>query len=103
MHGGIISYIICYPLYKIVGALGTYIILLAFSIIAVILIFDITLYDLGIKAYNKGEKIRNNRNKKIKEREKNEEKKTRENFINIVEKDENEQRTKMKKKLFYLE
>ena len=100
MHGGIISYLICYPLYKIVGVLGTYIILLAFSIIAVILIFDITLYDLGIKAYNKGEKIRNNRNKKIKEREKNEEKKTRENFINIVEKDESEQRSQNEKEAF---
>lgn len=68
MHGGIISYLICYPFYKIVGVLGTYIILLAFSIIAVILIFDITLYDLGLKAYNKGEKIRNNRSQKVKEK-----------------------------------
>ena len=100
MHGGIISYLICYPLYKIVGVLGTYIILLAFSIIAVILIFDITLYDLGIKAYNKGEKIRNNRNKKIKEREKDSEKRTRENFINIVEKDENEQKSQNEKEAF---
>ncbi|MCE5220486.1 MAG: DNA translocase FtsK [Clostridium sp.] len=101
MHGGIISYLICYPLYKIVGVLGTYIILLAFSIIAVILIFDITLYDLGIKAYNKGEKIRNNRknrNKKVKE--KNEERKTRENFINIVEKNENEQKRHNEKEAF---
>ena len=100
MHGGIISYLIFYPLYKIVGVLGTYIILLAFSIIAVILIFDITLYDLGIKAYNKGEKIRNNRNKKIKEREKDSEKRTRENFINIVEKDENEQKSQNEKEAF---
>ena len=74
MHGGILSYFICYPLYKAVGALGTYIILLAFSIIAIILIFDITLYDLGIKAYNKSEEIRNSRNKKIKEREQNQQK-----------------------------
>ena len=100
IHGGIISYLICYPLYKMVGVLGTYIILLAFSIIAIILIFDITLYDLGIKAYNKGEKIRNNRNKKVKEREKNLEKKTRENFINIVEKDESEEKNKIEKEAF---
>jgi len=100
VHGGIISYLICYPLYKMVGVLGTYIILLAFSIIAIILIFDITLYDLGIKAYNKGEKIRNNRNKKVKEREKNSEKKTRENFINIVEKDESEEKNKIEKEAF---
>lgn len=100
MHGGILSYFICYPLYKAVGALGTYIILLAFSIIAIILIFDITLYDLGLKAYNKGEKIRNNRSKKIKEREQNQQKRERENFINIVEKDENGQRTENEKEAF---
>ena len=98
MHGGIISYLICYPLYKIVGVIGTYIILLAFSVISTILIFDITLYDLGIKAYNKSEKIRNNRNKKVKE--KNEEQKTRENFINIVEKDESKQRNQNEKEAF---
>ena len=100
MHGGIISYLICYPFYKIVGVLGTYIILLAFSIIAVILIFDITLYDLGLKAYNKGEKIRNNRSQKVKEKGRIEEQKTRENFINIVEKDENEQKNQNEKEAF---
>lgn len=100
MHGGILSYFICYPLYKAVGALGTYIILLAFSIIAIILIFDITLYDLGLKAYNKGEKIRNNRNKKIKEREQNQQKREQENFINIVEKGGNEQRAENEKEAF---
>ena len=100
MHGGIISYLICYPLYKAIGALGTYIILLAFSIIAVILVFDITLYDLGLKAYNKGEKIREKRNKKLKEREEIQEKQKRENFINIVEKDENEPKIQNEKEVF---
>ena len=38
IHGGVISYFICYPLYKMVGVLGTYIILLTFSIISIILI-----------------------------------------------------------------
>ncbi|OOM72233.1 DNA translocase SpoIIIE [Clostridium puniceum] len=100
MHGGILAYFICYPLYKAVGALGTYIILLAFSIIAIILIFDITLYDLGLKAYNKGEKMRNNRSKRIREREQNQEKRERENFINIVEKDESERVTQNEKEAF---
>lgn len=98
LHGGIISYLICYPLYKIVGILGTYIILFTFSIIAIILIFDITLYDLGIKIYNKGEKIRNNRNKKARER--NEQQRTRENFINIVEKDGSEEKSNNDKEAF---
>jgi len=105
--------LICYPLYKAVGALGTYIILLAFSIIAIILIFDITLYDLGLKAYSKGEKIRNNRIKKIKEKEQNQQKREQsqpkreqENFINIVEKDENEKEaflSKVNKKIKILD
>ena len=98
LHGGIISYLICYPLYKIVGVLGTYIILFTFSIIALILIFDITLYDLGIKVYNKGEKIRNNRSKKARER--NEQQRTRENFINIVEKSEDEEKKRNEKEVF---
>jgi S-DNA-T family DNA segregation ATPase FtsK/SpoIIIE len=100
MHGGIISYLICYPLYKAIGALGTYIILLACSIIAIILVFDITLYDLGLKAYNKSEKIRENRNKKLKEREEVQENQKRENFINIVEKDESEPKIQNEKEAF---
>ena len=98
IHGGILSYLICYPLYKIIGILGAYIVLLAFSIISIILIFDITLYDLGIKAFNKGEKIRNSRNKRA--REKNEEQRARESFINIVDKDENEQNSQSEKEAF---
>ncbi|WP_297425126.1 DNA translocase FtsK [Clostridium sp.] len=97
MHGGIISYLICYPLYKIIGVVGTYIVLLAFSLIAIIMIFDITLYDLGLKAYNKGEKIRNNRQRKM--REKSEERSSG-NFINIVEKDESEERNQKEKEAF---
>ncbi|WP_160690489.1 DNA translocase FtsK [Clostridium sp. C2-6-12] len=100
MHGGIISYLICYPLYKAIGALGAYIILLAFSIIAIILVFDITLYDLGLKAYNKSEKIRESRNKKLKEREEIQEKQKRENFINIVEKDESQPKIQNEKEAF---
>ncbi len=100
-HGGIISYLICYPLYKVVGVIGTYIILLAFSVIAVIFIFDITLYDLGLKAYNKGEKIRNIRNvrsKKVNER--NEQPRASENFINIVDKDEEDKKNQNEKEEF---
>ncbi|OOM13721.1 DNA translocase FtsK [Clostridium saccharobutylicum] len=89
IHGGIISYFICYPLYKLVGIVGTYIILFAFSIIAIILIFDITLYDIGLKAYNQKEKLRNNRKQKAWKKESNKLEKGHTNFINVVEKDEN--------------
>ncbi|WP_238915523.1 DNA translocase FtsK [Clostridium sp. YIM B02555] len=98
MHGGILSYIICYPLNKIIGALGTYVILLTFSIIAIILIFDITLYDLGLKAYNKGEELRNVRSKRIKE--KNEYQVADEEFINIVDNNENKDKIEDEKETF---
>ncbi|MDO5516217.1 MAG: DNA translocase FtsK 4TM domain-containing protein [Clostridium sp.] len=91
VHGGIISYLVCYPLYKLIGFLGTYIVLFSFSVISIILIFDITLYDLGLKAYNTTEKMKNNRRQRLRERDREREsqgiskgrKDT--NFINIVE------------------
>lgn len=96
MHGGILAYIICYPLNKIVGTLGTYVILLTFSVISIILIFDITLYDLGLKAYNKSECIRKNRSKKIKE--KNEKQKT--DYINIVDNNDQKEKVQSEKEIF---
>ena len=96
VHGGIVAYLICYPLYKLIGFVGTYIVLFSFSVISVILIFDITLYDLGIKAYSTTEKMKHNRKQRImereKERENNELPKGRKDtsFINIVEDEEPE-------------
>lgn len=87
IHGGIISYFICYPLYKFIGSLGSYILLFTFSIISIMLIFDINLYDLGIKAAHQGEKLK--RNRKTKEKNRNRELKESNNFINIVDKEEN--------------
>ncbi|HCW54311.1 MAG TPA: cell division protein FtsK, partial [Clostridium sp.] len=69
VHGGILSYLICYPLCRLIGFLGTYIVLFAFSVISIIFIFDITLYDLGVKAYNITEKMKNNRKQRIVEKE----------------------------------
>lgn len=98
INGGVISYFICYPVFKSVGALGTYIILLAFSIISATWILDITLYDLGLKAYNKGEKIRSRReNKEVKQEES---KRIRESFINIVEKDEDDNKKRDEREAF---
>lgn len=87
IHGGIISYFICYPLYKFIGSLGSYILLFTFSIISIMLIFDINLYDLGIKAAHQGEKLK--RNRKTKEKNRNRELKESNNFINIVDKEQN--------------
>lgn len=94
IHGGIISYFICYPLYKFIGSVGSYILLFTFSIISIILIFDITLYDLGIKVAYQGEKLKKSRKIKEKERKKNKEPKEISNFINIVDKEPNNQSEK---------
>jgi len=90
IHGGIFSYLICYPLYKFVGSVGSYILFFALSLIAVILIFDITLYDLGLTVASKSEQIKNNRKKKTikKEPVDNSNRKRESSFINIVDKDE---------------
>lgn len=87
IHGGIIAYFICYPLYKFIGSLGSYILLFTFSIISIMLIFDINLYDLGIKAAHQGEKLK--RNRKTKGKNRNRELKESNNFINIVDKEPN--------------
>ncbi len=52
IHGGFIGYLISYPLVKIFGFIGTYIIYISLLCVSSILIFDITLYDVYIKIKN---------------------------------------------------
>jgi S-DNA-T family DNA segregation ATPase FtsK/SpoIIIE len=49
MHGGIISFIIDIPLYKLFGSIGCFIIFTALYIIAFIMIWEISLHDFIIK------------------------------------------------------
>lgn len=99
IHGGIISYLVCYPLYRLLGFLGAYVILFTFSVISVTLIFDITLYDLGIKAYNTKEKIKTSRREKINNTSKIEKTRNRDSFINIVDKTESDDSEKSSREL----
>ena len=46
MHGGILSYLMCIPLYNLFGSTGCYIIFLAIYFVSFILISQITLYDV---------------------------------------------------------
>ncbi|WP_024614737.1 DNA translocase FtsK [Clostridium sp. Ade.TY] len=57
-NGGVIGYIFAYPLFKFLGAIGSYIVYISLSIIATILTFDITLHDLCKEVKNKGKKIK---------------------------------------------
>ncbi|NFO02763.1 DNA translocase FtsK [Clostridium botulinum] len=86
LHGGLIAYFICYPLYKFIGAIGTYILFFTLSAISLILIFDINLYDLVIVAKDKGKKIKSERN--VKSKPKKEVKVLDNTFVNVIEKDE---------------
>ncbi|WP_252226297.1 DNA translocase FtsK [Clostridium sp. ZBS2] len=86
LHGGLIAYFICYPLYRFMGAIGTYILFFTLSVISLILIFDINLYDLVIVAKDKGKKIKSERN--VKSKSKKDVKVLDNTFVNVVEKDE---------------
>jgi DNA segregation ATPase FtsK/SpoIIIE, S-DNA-T family len=48
-HGGLVSYLINEPLYKLLGMTGCYIIFISCYIVALILIFNIALYDIIIQ------------------------------------------------------
>lgn len=46
LHGGIVSYVITVPLYKLLGTLGCYISYFAIYVISIIVILDITIMDV---------------------------------------------------------
>ena len=84
-NGGIIGHIISYPLFKLFGFVGSLIVYIAFMIIAGVLTFNLSVFDLSEKANIKRREIVNNRkaSKPAKTREVDD-------FINIVDKDEKE-------------
>ncbi|MCY6483920.1 DNA translocase FtsK [Clostridium aestuarii] len=81
-HGGILSYLIDVPLYKLFGSIGTYIILVSIYIIALILIFQISLSDII-------HEFKINKNKEDQEEEEEEEplKEVKTNSKNVLIKD----------------
>lgn len=54
VHGGIISYIIAIPLFKLLGSVGCYIFYMALYIISIVIIFDITIIDVFSKFKSSG-------------------------------------------------
>ena len=52
-HGGIIGFLISIPLYKLFGSIGCYIIFLSLFIISMILVLEISLYDIASKIKTK--------------------------------------------------
>ncbi|WP_244833148.1 DNA translocase FtsK [Clostridium sp. BJN0001] len=95
LAGGIALYIICYPLIRLIGVVGMYIVIFTLSLISLLLIFDITLYDLSIKFESKGRSLKE-KNIKRKKNKKNK------SYININDKTESSENNKtndQKKKL----
>ncbi|WP_347562780.1 DNA translocase FtsK 4TM domain-containing protein, partial [Clostridium sp. HBUAS56017] len=58
LNGGLIGYIITFPLYKFIGAVGSYILYIALLIIASILAFDFSVVKAGEVAKNKSREYR---------------------------------------------
>lgn len=83
LTGGVLLYFVCYPLTKFIGVVGTYIIIFTLCVISLLLIFDITLYDLSIKFESKGKAIKE---KTYEKRKKNKN----QSFINIDDKTSSE-------------
>lgn len=89
LNGGIIGYIFAYPLFKFLGAIGSYIVYISLLIIATMLTFDITLHDLCKEVKNKSKKI-----KPIVEKKKDDNDYIDDTFIKVVEKNNNKNKNK---------
>lgn len=65
-NGGVVVYFITFTLYKLIGAIGSYIIYIALAIISFMLIFKLSVLDMGNKAKDikKNIKNKNNNNEK---------------------------------------
>lgn len=105
LNGGVLGFLISYPLFKFVGTLGSYIIYTALVIIATILIFDITLYDVITTLKSKSKAIKNaniinEKNPRNKSSKNKSEDIIDDTFINIVDRSlEDEEKIKDKKDL----
>ncbi|MGL5380974.1 DNA translocase FtsK 4TM domain-containing protein [Clostridium sp.] len=96
VHGGFIGFIVAYPLAKLIGYIGSYILYTAFGAVGAILILDITLYDVAI--YFKEEMGNKKVRRKVVPREKEEKeeyedvKSFKNDFIDVVPKVEEKER-----------
>ncbi len=66
-HGGIIGLLLDIPFYKLFGVVGSFIIFSALYVIATIVLFNISLYDIGENVKTKTKEARKNRKNKVSE------------------------------------
>lgn len=88
IHGGLIGHIITYPLSMLIGFIGSYILYLAIISIGVILMSDITLYDIAVIFKSKFRKEDKIKDKKMKENNI----KDKSPLINVVPKEDEKER-----------
>lgn len=71
IHGGFVGHIISYPLSKLLGFMGSYVLYLAIWLIGSLIMFDITVNDILMyfKEKKKLKKVNNNTSKTIKEKD----------------------------------
>ena len=60
-NGGVLALIITYPLYKLIGVVGSYVVYIVVLMVSIIFAFDISFLDMGVKAKNKGDELRKKR------------------------------------------
>lgn len=84
LNGGIIGNLIAYPLYKLIGGIGSYVVYCAFSIIASILTFNFSVIEAGKVARDKGRAYR----EKEKVKKQKPEIQQDSSFINVSEKNQ---------------
>lgn len=84
MHGGIIAYLIAFLLYKLIGALGSYIVYGVITLISIILVFNFSVVDTISNAKAKGKE------KAFKEKKKKGEEISEDEYISI-KKDNNKE------------
>lgn len=85
-HGGLLGHLIAYPLSRMLGFIGSYVLYIAIGSIGTVLIFDITLYDIAMyfkSEINEGKKRKTVKREKIKAEEFTEETKFKPNFIDV--------------------
>ncbi|MDD6794170.1 MAG: DNA translocase FtsK [Clostridiaceae bacterium] len=90
VHGGILANIVSFPLYKLIGAIGSYIIYIALFIIASIITFNFSPIKAGAAAKAKGIEYR----EREREKRKKAVEKKRDEFINVKEQPSEEKSSK---------
>ncbi|ATD54983.1 FtsK/SpoIIIE family DNA translocase [Clostridium chauvoei] len=94
LHGGLIGYMIAYPLSQLLGYLGSYVLYITLGFIGIILVFDITLYDVIMYFKDEHSKAKlNKKSRKIENKVSDETTiQTKNDLVNVVPKVQDKER-----------